>query len=248
MCIKAKDKVAELEREGFCVLENLFPAPLINASREAFWPILTSYLSANKNTPNRGPHRHFMAVPFQTPIFSPEFFFSPTILEMVRSTLDDRAVADQWSCDTPVLGSQYQHVHVDYHRPLFPEIPDLPLPPYMLAVSFGLVRIGEEHGPIEIAAGTHRMKREEAQRGVTTGEIPLQQVPLEIGDVLIRHPWALHRGTPNRTSTPRALLTIRYVRRWYEDRSRDVLSIPISVWESLTEDQERVLSFPIGES
>jgi hypothetical protein len=49
------------------------------------------------------------------------------------------------------------------------------------------------------------------------GEIDMQAVPLEIGDVLIRHPWALHRGTPNMTDVPRVLATIRYARRWYAD-------------------------------
>jgi hypothetical protein len=45
---------------------------------------------------------------------------------------------------------------------------------------------------------------------------------MEMRDVLIRHPWALHRGTPNRTDAPRALVNIRYVRRWYADDSREV--------------------------
>jgi hypothetical protein len=58
------------------------------------------------------------------------------------------------------------------------------------------------------------MPRAEALQAVKSGEIGLESVPLEIGDVLIRHPWALHRGTPNMTDTPRALVTVRYVRRW----------------------------------
>jgi hypothetical protein len=44
-------------------------------------------------------------------------------------------------------------------HPLFAEAPDLPLPVYMLVVSFGLIDISPEHGPIEIAPGTHRMPR-----------------------------------------------------------------------------------------
>jgi ectoine hydroxylase-related dioxygenase (phytanoyl-CoA dioxygenase family) len=245
--MKTEDNIAELECEGFCVIEGAFPRSLIDASREAFWPILTSYIDANRDSPNRGPHRHFLPVPFQFPIFANEFFFNPTILEIVQSTLHESAVADQWGCDAPILGSQYQNPHVDYNRPLFPENPDAILLPYMLVVSFGLVRIDREHGPIEIAAGSHRMTRDEAQRAVSAGEIPFRPVPLAIGDVLIRHPWALHRGTPNLTVTPRALLTIRYVRRWYDDRSRDVLPIPSIVWESFTDDQRRLMRFPVGE-
>jgi ectoine hydroxylase-related dioxygenase (phytanoyl-CoA dioxygenase family) len=74
----------------------------------------------------------------------------------------------------------------------------------------------------------------------------MKPVPLEIGDVLIRHPWALHRGSPNLTDTPRALLTIRYVRRWYADDSREVCSIPRTVWESLKSEHQCIMRYPIS--
>jgi ectoine hydroxylase-related dioxygenase (phytanoyl-CoA dioxygenase family) len=134
---------------------------------------------------------------------------------------------------------------VDYQHPLFPELPDLVLPAYAIVVSFGLVRITWEHGPIEIAPGTHRMARMDALRAVENGEIGMQAMPMEIGDVLIRHPWALHRGTPNRTDEPRALPTIRYVRRWYADASRDVEEVPRLVWESLTAEEQGLMRFTV---
>jgi hypothetical protein len=68
---------------------------------------------------------------------------------------------------------------------------------------------------------------------------------MEIGDVLIRHPWALHRGTPNTTGTPRALASVRYVRRWYTDDSREADAIPRCVWEALTSEQRSAMRFPI---
>ena len=49
----------------------------------------------------------------------------------------------------------------------------------------------------------------------------------------------------NKTDTPRLLTTIRYVRNWYADNSREVNSIPTSLWESLTADQRQLLRFPI---
>ena len=91
------------------------------------------------------------------------------------------------------------------------------------------------------------MTRIDALRAVEAGKIGLLAVPLEIGDVLIRHPSALHRGTPNTTDTPRALVTIRYVRRWYADASRDVEHLPRATWESLSAEQQTVMRFPIGE-
>jgi hypothetical protein len=245
-CESITDKVIEVQDRGYCVLKNHFTKPLIDACREAFWPHLVAYLGSHGHAPNRGPERHFFPMPFVPPCFKPEFFFDHEVLSIVRALMDDRVVADQWSCDVPLRGSDYQGIHVDYQSPLFAEDPDLALPVYMLVVSFGLVQIGREHGPIEIATGTHRMPRAEALRAVEAGEIGLQSVPLEIGDVLIRHPWALHRGSPNITDTPRALATIRYVRRWYVDGSRDVNMLPRALWASLTPEQQSVMRFPVS--
>jgi hypothetical protein len=68
-------------------------------------------------------------------------------------------------------------------------------------------------------------------------------------DRIVADQWgcdaALHRGTSNRTETPRALVTVRYVRRWYTENSREVNSIPRAVWGSLTPEQRSVMRFPI---
>jgi hypothetical protein len=237
------EKIVELQDKGFCVLKKHFARSSINACRDAFWPVLLAYLQTNES--NRGPHRHFLPMPFEPPCFTPAFFFDTEVLGIACGVMDDRIIADQWGCDAPLRGSDYQDIHVDYRHPLFAEAPDLPLPAYVLVVSFGLVPITLENGPIEIAPGTHRMPRQEALQAVEAGEIQMQAVTLEIGDVLIRHPWALHRGSPNKTDTPRALITLRYVRRWYTDNSRDVNSIPRKVWDSLTPEQQSMLRFPI---
>ena len=238
--------IREIQERGYCILRAHLPQHLIDDCRAAFWPVLLAYLEAHAHEPNRGLHRHFLPMPFEPPCYAPEFFFDPDILSIVRGVMDDRVVADQWSCDVPLRGSDYQEVHVDYRRTLFEEAPDLPLPPHILVVSFGLVRIGAENGPLEIASGTHRMRRADALRAVQSAEIPLEPVPLETGDVLIRHPWTLHRGTPNTTGTPRALATVRYVRRWYTDDSREVNCIGRATWESLTPSQQGVMRFPVA--
>jgi ectoine hydroxylase-related dioxygenase (phytanoyl-CoA dioxygenase family) len=242
----ASDPLREIREDGYCVLRQHFSRQLVEACREGFWPALFSWIEAHREAPNRGSHRHFLPMPFTPPIFAPEFFFDAEVLRIVRGAMDDRVVADQWGCDAPVGGSEHQAPHVDYQRPLFPEDSDLELPTYMLVVSFGLVPVTVHNGPIEIAPGTHRMRRKEALRAVEASEIALKPVPLEIGDVLIRHPWALHRGYPNMTDTPRALASIRYVRRWYADDSREVNSLPRAIWESLTPEQQGMMRFPIG--
>jgi len=78
------------------------------------------------------------------------------------------------------------------------------------------------------------------------GQLSCHTVPLKIGDVLIRHPWALHGGTPNTTNVPRAMMTVPYVRRWYADASREVTGIPAAVWKRLTPEQQDLTGFPIA--
>lgn len=239
------EEILALHENGYCVLKERLPKGAIDACREAFWPALLEYLKTHGHEPNRGPHRHFLPMPFEPPCFAPEFFFDPEVLAVIHGAMGLRVMADQWGCDVPLGGSEYQNFHADYQRPLFEEMPDLLLPPYMLVVSFGLVSITAANGPIEIARGTHRMRREEATRSLESGDSEVRAVPLEIGDILIRHPWALHRGTPNLSDMPRALVSVRYVRRWYADNSREVNSIPIALWESLTREQRALLRFPI---
>jgi ectoine hydroxylase-related dioxygenase (phytanoyl-CoA dioxygenase family) len=242
-----QDKIVEIQEKGYCVLTGHFAPPLMHACREAFWPHLLAYLKIHGGQPNRGLHRHFLTMPFDAACFTPEFFFDHEVLQIVRGVMDDRVVADQWGCDVALPGSHYQGIHLDYQRPLFSEAPDLSLPVYVLLVSFGLARITLEDGPIEIAPGTHRMPRQEALRAVEAGVIGMQAVPLEIGDVLIRSPWVLHRGSPNTAGAPRALVSVRYVRRWYADNSREVELLPRGVWESLTGEQQNVMRFPVGD-
>ena len=241
----AREHNTALTEKGYCVLRARFPWTVIAACKDTFWPILLKYLENHGHEPNRGPHRHFLPMPFDPPCFAPEFFFDEAVIDVVHSAMGPRVVADQWGCDVPLIGSDYQQFHADYQRPLFEEVPDLSLPPYMLVASFGLVPVTMADGPIEVAVGTHRMPRETAMRALESGSCEVERVLLDIGDILIRHPWALHRGTPNQSATPRALVSVRYVRRWYADNSRDVNAIPSAVWKSLSVEQRAMLRFPV---
>ena len=104
------------------------------------------------------------------------------------------------------------------------------------------------HSPTPIPIRCHRACRLHSSpdpSSVESGGHDVHSVLLKVGDVLIRHPWALHRGTPNRTEIPRALVTIRYVRRWYADDSREVNAIPNAMWQSFTQEQKAAMRFPV---
>jgi len=153
-------------------------------------PTLHAYLTDNQQAPNRGENRHFLPMPFERPCFASEFFFDSEILKIVKGVMGDRIVADQWGCDVPLFGSGYQTVHVDYQRPLFYEISNLILPAYIMVVSFGLTKITQENGAIELAPGTHKIDREQAFRVIESSEIKMITIRLNIGDV--RRSFVIH--------------------------------------------------------
>src|SRR5437660_1151294 len=117
----ATDEIRQIQETGYSILRAHLSQPLIDSCREAFWPVFLAHITAHE--PNRGPFRHFLPLPFKPPIYAAEFFFDPSILDIVRGVMGDRIVADQWGCDVPVQGSEYQEPHVDFRRPLFEEAP-----------------------------------------------------------------------------------------------------------------------------
>ena len=75
-------QIFELQENGYCVLRGHLPKRVIAHRKDALWPILLTYLKDHGQEPNRGPHRHFLPMPFEPPCFAPEFFFDPEILSM----------------------------------------------------------------------------------------------------------------------------------------------------------------------
>jgi hypothetical protein len=49
----------------------------------------------------------------------------------------------------------------------------------------------------------------------------------------------------SRPAIRRVGCTVRYIRRWYADGSRDVQPLPRATWESLTAEQRSLMRFPI---
>lgn len=146
------DSLHQIRDQGYCALRAHFPPPLVEACRDAFWPVLLAHLS-----------------------------------DRAGALLGDRTVSCQWGCDVPLRGSG--------------------------------------HAPLEIAPGAHRLPWPEG--------VAMQQVLPEPGGILIRHPWAAHRGAPNLTGTPRAPVTIRCVHRWDADDSHQAAPTSRAEWRAV---------------
>jgi ectoine hydroxylase-related dioxygenase (phytanoyl-CoA dioxygenase family) len=232
--------------DGFCVLPEHFSIDKLKLWREAFAPLLEKHIAREGHLQNRGAGRYYVTLPFTAPFSEPAFYEDEDVLAIVHGLVGEDPVMPQLATDTPVLGSDYQDIHRDA-PPLFPETGQ-ETRPFQLAVNFPLVEVTTENGPFEVAPGTHMLSKEEGLRRIAAGEIQLQPLTFRLGDVLIRDVRGLHRGTPNRTETPRPMVVIGYSRRWHF-RPEVSIRVPRASLSALSESARRLLRFnPIVES
>jgi ectoine hydroxylase-related dioxygenase (phytanoyl-CoA dioxygenase family) len=227
-------------RDGYCILKGHFPREKLKAWCDQFAPLLSDHIRREGHLQNRGPGRFYVTLPFTSPWADPEIFEDDDVLAIVERLVGKEPVMCQLATDTPILGSEYQDVHRDT-PPLFPEL-EHETPPYQLAVNFPLVDVTPENGPIEIAKGTHMMSRAVGLAKLASGEVKLEPVPMQLGDVMIRDVRGLHRGTPNRTQTPRPMVVIGYSRRWLF-RPEVSIRIPRDTFAKLSDRARHLLRF-----
>lgn len=232
---------ADEVRETSCtILRGLFPVELVDQWNEAFQPLLREGVVRERDNPNRGPARYYVTLPFQDLWADPEIIDNDAIMAVVEDLVGPDGVMCQLATDTPLTGSDYQDLHRDTQL-LFPDS-GAETPPYQLAVNFPLVDVTPEHGPLEYAPGTHMMSKAEGMAKVASGEIPLERVLMQRGDVMIRDVRHIHRGTPNRTETPRPMVVIGYSRRWLF-RPEVNIRVPADVLSQMPERARRWLRF-----
>lgn len=226
---KIDQLVEELKRDGVCIIRNLFDRSLISDWLKSFASLCDSRRMLIGGMAAREQGRFYVTLPWTTPFADSSVFANPTILSIVQKALSAEFDLVQLGADFPVRGSDYQEIHRD-HPPLFGEGTVSPL--YALAVNFPLVDVTEENGPLQIARGTHLIHREEGLRKIASGETPMESVYLNAGDVVVRTPLALHRGSPNHTETFRPVVVMGYVAKWLRTEHLN-LRVPKEYYESL---------------
>jgi len=185
--------------------------------------------------------RHYIQLPFEPPFYQSAIHGDADIIATVRRLIGDDAEMVEFATDTPAQGSVFQDWHGDVPV-LFPEEPEHVPPPAIITVNFPMVDIDEENGPFEVADGTHLWPRPEAIAKVEKGEIPLHKLLLKVGDVLIRDPRCIHRGTPNKTDTPRPVAVFSFERSWYRLISPNNYNpVRRAFYETLSQIEQQIL-------
>jgi hypothetical protein len=242
MSIDIEASAREVREVGYTILPGHLPRTLMAACNEAFASILATHMDEIDNKPNRGPRRHYIALPMVPPFYDPRIFADATIVAIVERLLGTDMAMAQYATDTPLSHSVYQAVHADVGD-LFPEEPTS-YPPALIAVNFPFVDVTPQRGPFEVARGTHLLPKEEALAKINAGDIPLGPLFMQAGDVLIRDPRCLHRGSPNRIETPRVVAVIGCQRAWLQRTvNHDEQPIPREQWDGMSEEERKRLRY-----
>jgi ectoine hydroxylase-related dioxygenase (phytanoyl-CoA dioxygenase family) len=235
--------VEELNRDGICVIQGLFDRKLIEEWANAFAELFRKRQASPGGLAPREQARYYLTLPWVAPFANPAVFANPIILGVLDRVFYQDYKLAQLGVDTPLQGSEYQEIHRDFN-PLFSD--QIVTPLYALAVNFPLVEVTAENGPFQMARGTHLLPREQGLMKIAAGEIPIESFYMQPGDVMIRSPLALHRGSPNRTNQPRPMVVMGYVMHWLHTWKVD-LTLQRDYYESLPEPVRQLLRCQVVE-
>ena len=232
--------VEQFHRDSFCILPAHFATSLLESWAKAFNPLLLAHIEREGHMKNRGANRYYVTLPFQGLFADPQIYEDSDILAICKKLVGDDMTMCQLATDTPLMGSEYQEIHRDSPG-LFPEF-GIETPPYQIAVNFPLCDVTLENGPFEVVRGTHAMLKKEAFALLDSGERKIEPITMKLGDVMIRDVRALHRGTPNKTHSPRPMCVIGYSRKWLL-RPEVGINIPRAEYEKLSPQGKQLLRF-----
>ncbi len=227
----------DLNRDGICVIRNVFDRRLIEDWKAAFDRVVRARQNQSGGLAPRELNRYYLTLPWIAPFADPEVFANPVIMSVLDRVFLQEYRMVQLGVDFPMLGSTYQDLHRDF-RPLFSD--QIVTPLYALAVNFPLVEVTAENGPFQMARGTHVLPRDAALEKIAAGEIEIESFYMQPGDVMIRSPLAIHRGSPNSTDQSRPMVVMGYVMHWLHTPKVD-LTLQQDYYDSLPEPLQELL-------
>jgi hypothetical protein len=233
----------ELNRDGICIIPQVFEQKLIEEWLEAFEKLFHERQNQPGGLAPREISRYYLTLPWIYPFANELVFANQVIMGILQRVFYQEYVMVQLGVDVPFPGSNYQETHRDF-RPLFCDRIVTPL--YALAVNFPLVEVTADNGPFQMARGTHLLGREEGLQKIASGEIPMESFYMQPGDVMVRSPLALHRGSPNRTNQPRPMVVMGYAMHWLHTPKVD-LTLPRDYYNSLPEKLRQMLRCEVVE-
>ena len=216
-----KDRwLREFRLNGFVVLRAFLPVDYVEALWEQMLPLLHGEKAKGDqgDTPNRrGPNRYSFDVGAYSqilggPLADARYLSHPVIEELVEDILGPRSAWGRgWTrVECAFKGSEYMGWHSDQ---VFDETADPALPNRTVRVTYNipLVDFTWANGATEFIPGSHVQPRAFlAHAFLDIPNLYSVQPQLRRGDAILRDGNGLHRGAPNLTDVPRAMLDQTY--------------------------------------
>jgi hypothetical protein len=176
-------------------------------------------------------HRWRIFPKLRSPLSDAWIVANPFALALLRFSLGDDLYCKFVSSDTCLRGAEIQAPHRELGAGEQWET-------RALVVNVPMGRSGLDNGPLEVWYSGGHLWRNDVLAAVGFGDdvqdgsnadaealaatLPSRRVTLDAGDVLVRDPGLLHRGTVNETDEPRSMLTMAFFRAGEDHSYGDV--------------------------
>jgi hypothetical protein len=225
--------VEQIRVNGYIVFESVIPLDLIDVLRTEYMQMFQRLLQDPGKT--FGVEHYGMSVPFAPPFSDERVIANPLVIPILEQLLGTDFVNHNLLSNTCMPGSGYQDTHSDVPA-LYPELPNLYLPPYMIVLNIPLVAMTEENGATEIwPGGTHYMTLPNDRIATLKQNMLSMRTEMPAGSIMMRDARMWHNGTPNRSDKPRQMLAMTYQRPWFGGRGGTKrIGIPKETYDGLS--------------
>ena len=138
---------SRFNRDGLVVLPGHFAPELLRAWAREFEPLLEVGIERDVASPNRGPQRFYVTLPFRGVFADPAIYEDTDVLAIVERVAGPDPVMCQLAPTRRSSAREFQAWHADTPL-LFPETNDNDTPSFQIAVNFPLVDVTDENGPL----------------------------------------------------------------------------------------------------
>ncbi|CEK14639.1 phytanoyl-CoA dioxygenase family protein [Chthonomonas calidirosea] len=222
---------------GLVAISGLYTPQQITQLEMAFQKALEQHIQAHGgleqlNKRAFGKNHIGFFPPLVPPFSNVEFVAHPHLIPLLESLLGADFICCFYHTNTAYPGSEFQPVHRD-HPPLFGTSLPVPHPPTHMVLNVPLCDFTEENGSTEVWPGTHLIVDSPAQATVSletrAAAMPSIRMNVPAGTAVLRDLRTWHRGMPNRSARPRAMLAIVYQRACTH---AEPVVIPKTTWDS----------------
>lgn len=214
--------VHALKDDGFVVLTDVVPLPIIEQLRDRMMADATALLARPDRPFNWTTGNLQQDPPPVPPYLHREVLCNEFAIQVTKEILGAGMFNAMYSGNNALPSDQRQPVHADQGH-LWPNL-EHPHPPYAIVVNVPLVDVSSANGSTEIWPQTHKdlsvtmqgdIKVTEEAMAKWRAEFPPIQPEIKAGSILIRDIRLWHAGMPNHTQVMRPMIAMIHHVNWW---------------------------------